>query len=132
MITDIHYDNTTSDMVVKRVLTPENLFIMVVFDTIESRDQFAKQFPKSLRVQVSVMLGHEWNGIDRLISLYYPFCSMRISRISEVTGHSNETGYKRMNRFYDAVLKQYDLEGSTDLAGLMDKYALTKNPRSTS
>lgn len=137
MITNIYQGYSLYDSKIKRILNPEDTYVMVVFDTIKSRDLFYENFPKSLRVLCSVMSGHrqdEKTGKlatdenNRLIPLYYPFCSMRISGINEVTGRINETGHKRMNRFYDAVLKQYDSEGAIDLTGIMEKYALTKLP----
>ena len=102
---------------------------MVVFDSVKSRDEFASKFPKSLNVTSSVMFGTRYGDVqDMGIPLFYPYCSVRISYVNMTTGHNNETGYKRMNRFYDAILKQYDAEGSVDLFGMMEKYALLKLP----
>lgn len=136
MITNIYSGNSTETIKVAS-LYPTILFVMVVFDSVQNRDEFAKQFPKSLNVTSSIMTGHKWDDETRklvrdengkIIPLFYPFCSVRISEINKKTGESNEAGYKRMNRFYSAILKQYTLEGSVNLTGMMNKYALLKLP----
>lgn len=61
---------------------------------------------------------------DMGVYVFYPYCAVRISEVNKSTGHSNEIGYKRINRFYDTAVNQYESEGSADLSGMMDKYAL--------
>lgn len=129
MITSINFGNSDIKEIPKN-LSPTTLYAMVVFDTIESRNEFASKFPKSFNLTSSIMFGRKYKNMEDMgIPLFYPFCSVRISSINAKTGYSNENGYRRMKRFYETIIKQYESEGSIDLSGMMEKNALLELPK---
>lgn len=104
MITKIFNNGNSRDGLVLKPVS-ELTRLGVEFDTIESRDLFCSQFPKSTKVYCGFINGYE-NGQ----SIRNPFASLYImettnydSKQNKITGDSNESGNKRMIRFYNAV-----------------------------
>lgn len=90
------------------------------FDTFESRDAFVSQFPKSLRVYSGIATSYEISEITGNLEMKeLPYASLFIQKttnnnrsMNKVTGDVNESGLKRMERFYNAVKKQLEIESN--------------------
>jgi len=88
------------------------------FDTTEARDEFCSQFPKSMKVYCgwisgSILVdGHYECARWPYARLYTASTINSDSSMNKATGEVNETGNKKMKRFYDAVVKQLEMEAT--------------------
>lgn len=78
--------------------------ITVVFDSVENRDAFAKQFPKSLKVSSGMMGGFGSNYNEKMpIIRVYTVRAIYKDKVNGTTGPVNEAGEKRIARVHAAL-----------------------------
>lgn len=87
--------------------------LAVTFATLEERDEFVSRFPKSMNVKATTLGCYNYEGNKGTTHIPYAFLSIswttnRNGKENQVTGSRNESGIKRMKRFYDAIATQLE------------------------
>jgi hypothetical protein len=110
MITRIFNNGVSNDLTLSPI---EELFsIALEFDSEKSRDEFCSQFPKYMKVRARFISSYDYStGKMKIIKT--PYCNISISGTNKVTGDANETGDKRLTRFYNALKAQLQKEAGS-------------------
>jgi len=75
-------------------------WLIVHFSTIEARDNFVSQFPKTMKVRSSMNVNYQFEPFKTIET---PTASLFRLKPNKQTGEVNEGGNKRFERFYNAV-----------------------------
>jgi hypothetical protein len=106
MITRISIDMTPKKSLENIAIDSIRDSFHITFDSLEQRDSFIAQFPKSMNVRV--YNGYTWNDDKLIVNLYSAYMNINRTKnvdgsINKVTGATNEQGIKRLTRFYKAI-----------------------------